>query len=330
MDIVEQMRSFESDHEPDGWPAIQMKQVSALCDEVERLQSLLNGIASEVERLQSLLEQERQESLTASCRVAALGMELDSATSIIEAANAQEPFCTITHTAEEDLKTYRTELHYREDVTIASIPSHLALYASPIPAQQSPDAQERINSAECSARTWQMSYEQVVKKLERLQKKAVTIPYVDVTDDMMHAAFKHSKIGGYVRSNWTRADDAITEIFKVMLDAAPKQSPAVAVPDFWREEWKENVMALWVLGRKYNSSIPDDVLDFMRDSMLKMLERSKSPRITEHDAREIIKSFEDFADEGESAYEDSSWWIYMDWKCRELLDKLNKVSHETN
>ncbi len=91
MDIVEQMRSFESDHEPDGWPAIQMKQVSALCDEVERSQRLLNGMASEVERLQSLLEQERQESLTASCRVAALQMELDSATSIIEAANAQEP-----------------------------------------------------------------------------------------------------------------------------------------------------------------------------------------------------------------------------------------------
>lgn len=79
MDIVEQMRSFESDHEPDGWPAIQMKQVSELCDDIERLQRLLNGMASEVERLQSLLEQERQESLTSSCRVAALEMELDSA-----------------------------------------------------------------------------------------------------------------------------------------------------------------------------------------------------------------------------------------------------------
>lgn len=95
MDIVEQMRSFESDHEPDGWPAIQMKQVSALCDEVERLRSIIN------------------------------------------AANAQEPFCTITHTAEDDLKTYRTELHYRDDVTIANIPSHVVLYARPIPAQQS-------------------------------------------------------------------------------------------------------------------------------------------------------------------------------------------------
>ncbi len=64
----------------------------------------------------------------------------------IDAANAQEPFCTITHTAEDDLKTYRTELHYRDDVTIASIPSHLALYARPIPAQQSQVSGEYENA----------------------------------------------------------------------------------------------------------------------------------------------------------------------------------------
>ncbi len=43
MDIVEQMRSFEFDHEPDGWPAIQMKQVSALCDEIERLRAVIDA-----------------------------------------------------------------------------------------------------------------------------------------------------------------------------------------------------------------------------------------------------------------------------------------------
>lgn len=36
-DIVDQMRVLEIDHEPDGWPAIRMRQVSALCDEIERL-----------------------------------------------------------------------------------------------------------------------------------------------------------------------------------------------------------------------------------------------------------------------------------------------------
>lgn len=29
--------SMMADHEPEGWPAIQMKEVTALCDEIERL-----------------------------------------------------------------------------------------------------------------------------------------------------------------------------------------------------------------------------------------------------------------------------------------------------
>ncbi len=37
MDIVEEMRGFEIDHEPDGWPAVRMRQVSALCNEIDRL-----------------------------------------------------------------------------------------------------------------------------------------------------------------------------------------------------------------------------------------------------------------------------------------------------
>lgn len=39
-DIVKEMRGFEIDHEPDGWPAVRMRQVSALCDEVERLREI--------------------------------------------------------------------------------------------------------------------------------------------------------------------------------------------------------------------------------------------------------------------------------------------------
>lgn len=39
MDIVEEMRGFEIDHEPDGWPAVRMRQISALCDEIERLRT---------------------------------------------------------------------------------------------------------------------------------------------------------------------------------------------------------------------------------------------------------------------------------------------------
>ena len=45
MDIVEEMRGFEIDHEPDGWPGVRMRQVSALCDEIERLRGFVAHLA---------------------------------------------------------------------------------------------------------------------------------------------------------------------------------------------------------------------------------------------------------------------------------------------
>ena len=44
MDIVEDLRGFEADHEPDGWPAVRMRQISALCDEVERLRDEVSSL----------------------------------------------------------------------------------------------------------------------------------------------------------------------------------------------------------------------------------------------------------------------------------------------
>lgn len=41
MDVVESLRGFEADHEPDGWPAVRMRQISALCDEAARLRANL-------------------------------------------------------------------------------------------------------------------------------------------------------------------------------------------------------------------------------------------------------------------------------------------------
>jgi hypothetical protein len=38
--LIEELRGFEADHSPDGWPAIRMRQISALCDEVDRLKSV--------------------------------------------------------------------------------------------------------------------------------------------------------------------------------------------------------------------------------------------------------------------------------------------------
>ena len=36
-ELIERLRGFEIDHSPDGWPAIRMREISAMCDAVESL-----------------------------------------------------------------------------------------------------------------------------------------------------------------------------------------------------------------------------------------------------------------------------------------------------
>lgn len=43
---------------------------------------------------------------------------------------------------------------------------------------------------------------------------------------------------------------------------------AAAIPEYYQEEWKRNVMLMWSCVRKHDSSIPSDVLDFMREFLL--------------------------------------------------------------
>ena len=43
MDIVEEMRGFAEDHEPDGWPAVRMRQITALCDEADKARAMLRA-----------------------------------------------------------------------------------------------------------------------------------------------------------------------------------------------------------------------------------------------------------------------------------------------
>lgn len=38
-ELIERLRSFEIDHEPDGWPGVRMRQISAMCDAIESLLS---------------------------------------------------------------------------------------------------------------------------------------------------------------------------------------------------------------------------------------------------------------------------------------------------
>lgn len=39
--ITARMRRLEADHQPDGWPAIRMRDITALCDEIEQLRDAL-------------------------------------------------------------------------------------------------------------------------------------------------------------------------------------------------------------------------------------------------------------------------------------------------
>ena len=60
-ELIERLRSFESDHTPEGWPAIKMKEISALLEMIDKLnaevqeQARLLGISAEREL--SLLSQ---------------------------------------------------------------------------------------------------------------------------------------------------------------------------------------------------------------------------------------------------------------------------------
>ena len=48
-EFVAWMCGFADDHEPDGWPAVKMSDITRLCAEVERLRALLSEAADTIE-----------------------------------------------------------------------------------------------------------------------------------------------------------------------------------------------------------------------------------------------------------------------------------------
>jgi len=48
--LVMSMRELELDHAPDGWPAVQMKDISALCDAVESATPALDLLQARLEK----------------------------------------------------------------------------------------------------------------------------------------------------------------------------------------------------------------------------------------------------------------------------------------
>lgn len=47
--LVSRMRDFEIDHEPDGWPAVKMRDISKLCDAIENAVPSLDLLQSRLE-----------------------------------------------------------------------------------------------------------------------------------------------------------------------------------------------------------------------------------------------------------------------------------------
>jgi hypothetical protein len=47
--LIHRMRTFELDHAPDGWPAVQMRDITALCDALEDAIHALTAIRAAAE-----------------------------------------------------------------------------------------------------------------------------------------------------------------------------------------------------------------------------------------------------------------------------------------
>jgi hypothetical protein len=45
-ELVERVRTYEADHHPEGWPAVQMKTLSALADEIEHAYGLFANVTA--------------------------------------------------------------------------------------------------------------------------------------------------------------------------------------------------------------------------------------------------------------------------------------------
>lgn len=78
-DLHARLRLLEADHEPDGWPAVRMRDVSALLDEVERLRA---AVAAEHQRCVAACK--RVEEINRDVRMMAFG-----ASKCIEAIEAE-------------------------------------------------------------------------------------------------------------------------------------------------------------------------------------------------------------------------------------------------
>jgi hypothetical protein len=60
-EFIERVRMLELDHEPNGWPAIQMRDLSAAAEEIERLQAEVSRLTMGLENCRLLAARHRKD-----------------------------------------------------------------------------------------------------------------------------------------------------------------------------------------------------------------------------------------------------------------------------
>ena len=89
-EFVAKMRSYEQDHGPDGWPAIQMKDVSALCSIIEAQREALKDDLDTLVYVRQYFEKTGLSALT-DCDMAIAGTR---AALEMEVRDAEIPQCS--------------------------------------------------------------------------------------------------------------------------------------------------------------------------------------------------------------------------------------------
>lgn len=294
MDIVEEMRGFEADHEPDGWPAVKMKQVSALCDEIERLQDLIDkanaqdhvGVVEKYPAVQMWVRFNESvnhgESLINGTKLYAKPI-LYTKESISMPLEPTKEILQDMHRAINPRHSVMGQMHH---VYRAALSAHQGFDIfsrdAPIPAQQSP---------------------------------AAPAPAMPMQDDQLPVH------GNTIVGDATVRIDGVGEFICNDYDVIPipKQDPSVsdvveAVAEFVETQqggpFDSSVMACAIRGQiEYG--------EFFKNI-------TPSPRITEQDAREIIEDYIGYC-YGKLLKPQSSvvMGMYIKNECTAILNKLN-------